>query len=333
MFRAIQIARYLKLMEQAGISRRQLLAGTRIESAQLSSPDYLISLGQYEAVISNIVRLSGDPGIAFTLGRSIKLRDFGLVGYAMISARNLGEATDVWMKYSNSLVGQYTRTSWSAGPEGHELSFFSPTSNSMLDRFETEDSIVRGITIVRELTGMEPSFRDISFSYPEPVHRARYEEVMKCPLRFDAPRTLVRFVAPAFDTPIKTTNEELFSICAEHCSKVMNLLPDAGLLLGRLRSLFLSRPGQLPDLDAAAAALGMSASTLRRKLEADGHSYQSIKDDFRFDLAREYLRSGHMSPKQVAYLLGFNSPSNFSRAFKTWSGATVGQFLQQENER
>jgi AraC-like DNA-binding protein len=38
-----------------------------------------------------------------------------------------------------------------------------------------------------------------------------------------------------------------------------------------------------------------------------------------------------MTPKQVAYLLGFTSPSNFSRAFKGWSGQTVGHFLDNES--
>jgi AraC-like DNA-binding protein len=83
-------------------------------------------------------------------------------------------------------------------------------------------------------------------------------------------------------------------------------------------------------LNAAGLALAMSSSTLRRQLESSGQSYQGIKDEFRFDLAGEYLRSGHMAPKQVAYLLGFTSPSAFSRAFKGWSGQTVGQFLSAD---
>ena len=327
MFRATQIVRYLQAAAEHGIGDRQLLAGTRLDAAEIR-PDSLVSLEQYQTVVRNLLELTGDAGFAFIVGHSFKLSEFGLVGYAMLSARTLREATEVWVKYSNSLVGQYSQTSWRRVAGGHEVSFFSADNTSALHRFETEESIVRGINVVRDLTAAAPVFHSIALSYPEPPHRARYEEVLGCPLQFDAPRTVVRIASPDIDTPVKTTAPELFDICAEHCLKVMNLLPDASLMLTQLRQLFLSRPGRLPDLEEAAAALGVSVSSLRRKLEGGGKSYQAAKDEFRLDLAREYLRSGHMSPKQVAYLLGFTSPSNFSRAFKAWSGETAGQFLR-----
>ena len=111
----------------------------------------------------------------------------------------------------------------------------------------------------------------------------------------------------------------------------MKSIPGDSLLRSRLRSIFLTTPGALPDLSQASTTLGISVTTLRRQLDADGLSYQAIKDEFRYDLAREYLRSGRMSSKKVSYLLGFAAPNAFSRAFKSWSGQTVGEFLKSES--
>lgn len=328
MFRATKIQGYLKAMEQLGISGKQLLAGSGINAGSISSAAGLVSLEQYYAVVANMIRLTDNPGIAFSLGRLSGLGNFGIVGYAMVSANSLREATDVWIKYSCSLVGLPVKTDWYQVVSGHELTFSSLSNVDAIRRFETEEIIVQGINVVRDLTGVEPVFRKVAFAYSAPRHRALYEECLNCPLEFDAEQTVVTMSQPDFDAPVRTTNEEVFNICAEHCTAVMSSLADGGLWRSRLLGLFLATPGRLPTLEAASAALGVSASTLGRQLEEAGQSYQGIKDEFRHDLAREYLRTGHLSPKQVGYLLGFASPSTFSRAFKSWSGQTVGQFLK-----
>ena len=332
MFRATKVAAYSRAVQQLGFEEAALFARTRIDPRQVSSPDYLISEDQYYAVVANMIKLTGNPGIAFSLGKLADLIEYGIVGYAMISANSLHDATDIWIKFSNSLIGAPMRTEWYPAAQGHELSFSSPASIGALQRFEAEEMLVQGINIIKDLSGTQPVFEKISFSYPQPPHRALYDEAFQCPLEFGAARTVARILKPDFNAPIRTKNEEHYSICAAHCSEVMSSLSETGQLRSALRSLFLAAPAKLPTLEEAGTALGMSANTLLRQLSNLGKSYQEIKDEFRFDLARKYLRSGHMTPKQVAYLLGFTSPSNFSRAFKGWSGMTVGQFLNSENE-
>lgn len=329
MFRAIKINGYLKAMKRYGIGARQLLAGTQIDAKLVLNPDYLISLEQYHSVVANMMELTRNPGIAFSLGDSANLQELGIVGYAAISANTLRQALDVWVRYSNSLIGTPIKVEsfYDVAP-GYEIIISSPSRVGALHRFETEEIMVQGMKLVADITGIRPRFGHAAFTYPEPPHRELYEGFCQCPIEFNAPRTVFRVLEPELDAPIQTQNEELFKICAQHCGEVMRALPESGLLRSRLRSLFLAMPGNLPDLDAAGQALGMSASTLRRQLETTGQSYQRIKDEFRFDLAREYLRAGQMAPKQVGYLLGFTSPSAFSRAFKAWSGQTVGEFLQ-----
>ena len=96
--------------------------------------------------------------------------------------------------------------------------------------------------------------------------------------------------------------------------------PDSSQLRDRLRELFLANPSLLPDLKQAAHTLGMSERNLGRKLSSEGLTYQALKDQFRLDLSRQLLVSGNVAQKEVAYLLGFTTPSAFSRAFKSWTG-------------
>jgi len=186
--------------------------------------------------------------------------------------------------------------------------------------------------MVKDITGIKPILGKVSLAYPEPPHRSRYDEFCRCPVEFDAPKTIFRVLHPDLDASVQTRNQEMFSICAEHCREVMRSAPNSNRLREQLREIFLASPGTLPNIKEASVSLGISPITMHRQLAASGKSYQAIKDQFRFDLSREYLLSGHMSSKQVAYFLGFASPSAFARAFKTWSGKTVGQFIAEVSE-
>lgn len=328
MFRATKIATYIEVMRKVGIAPKQLLAGSGIDMRRVRDADCLISLDQYETVVGNMMRLSGRSDIAFELGDAIRVGELGILGYAMLSAKTLQQSMSVWMEYARTILGNRVDiASYRKRSPGYEITLTAPRGLGGLLRFETEEMLVQGVRLIREITGVTPVIGRVSFAYPEPAYSARYREFFGCPVVFDAAATCFRVMAPNLDAPIRTGSDELFDICAQHCQQVMRSIPEAGMLRGRLRNLFLESPGNLPDLREAGAALGMSASSLRAKLSADGQRYQAIKDEFRYDLAREYLRSGHMSTKQIAYLLGFASPSVFCRAFKGWSGRTVGSFV------
>ena len=69
--------------------------------------------------------------------------------------------------------------------------------------------------------------------------------------------------------------------------------------------------------------LCLSTRTLRRKLMAEGKSYQSLLDDCRMDLAsRELTLAKNVSLAQMALKLGYSEHSTFSRAFLRWFGVS-----------
>lgn len=69
--------------------------------------------------------------------------------------------------------------------------------------------------------------------------------------------------------------------------------------------------------------LCLSCRTLRRKLMAEGESYQSLLDDCRMDLAsRELSSAKDVSLAQMALKLGYSEHSTFSRAFLRWFGVS-----------
>ena len=85
-----------------------------------------------------------------------------------------------------------------------------------------------------------------------------------------------------------------------------------------------------PDGEIVADELNLSPRTLQRRLNEQNSSVKKIVDSTRHQLSVSYLGQKHLSVKEVAYSLGFNDPSNFSRAFRRWEGITPKEYRKSE---
>ena len=85
-----------------------------------------------------------------------------------------------------------------------------------------------------------------------------------------------------------------------------------------------------PDREIVASELNLSPRTLQRRLKEQNSSVKRTVDSTRHQLSISYLEQKHLSVKEVAYSLGFNDPSNFSRAFRRWEGITPKEYRKTE---
>ena len=83
--------------------------------------------------------------------------------------------------------------------------------------------------------------------------------------------------------------------------------------------------GHAPDkdwsVDAVARDLGMGASTLRRRLTAEGHSFRVLVRDARLKAARRMLDNG-ASSLEAAEASGYASRSHFARRYRQTFGVS-----------
>jgi len=74
------------------------------------------------------------------------------------------------------------------------------------------------------------------------------------------------------------------------------------------------------SIASIARGLGMSERSLQRRLNETGTTYRELVDSVRADLALRHVQRTDLSLAQVADLLGYNSQTAFSRAFRRWHG-------------
>jgi methylphosphotriester-DNA--protein-cysteine methyltransferase len=74
-----------------------------------------------------------------------------------------------------------------------------------------------------------------------------------------------------------------------------------------------------PALDQRSAS---PTRTLQRRLGEEGVTFQELLADVREGLARHYLTQSTLSLTEIAFLLGYDDPNSFHRAFNRWTGHT-----------
>lgn len=162
----------------------------------------------------------------------------------------------------------------------------------------------------------------VEFSHPAPRHALEYDLLYGAPCSFRAPRTALVFDRAVLDRPVLQDEAELRAFLRRAPGDVLARLDYGSTAAAQVRRLLgQSLPDRMPDPQAVAARLAMSAQTLRRRLAAEGTSFQRIRDQLRRDVAIAALATGTVSIEDISQRLGFSEPSAFHRAFKRWTGS------------
>ncbi len=154
-----------------------------------------------------------------------------------------------------------------------------------------------------------------------------YREALGCPVEFDADHLSMAFDADHAAAPVPGGNPTLAAEADRLAERYLaQVEPDSAA--ARVRALLMkAMPSGRIDQDGIARALNQSTSTLQRRLRDEGTTYLHLLDATRKELALEYLREGRHSLADITFLLGFADQSNFTRAFRRWTGKTPRQFL------
>ncbi|WP_259068594.1 helix-turn-helix transcriptional regulator [Mucilaginibacter sp. X4EP1] len=83
------------------------------------------------------------------------------------------------------------------------------------------------------------------------------------------------------------------------------------------------------SLEEIAANFNISPRTLQRRLKDEEVSFQQLTDNARQYLAVQALKQGGHAIKEIAWMLGYNELSAFSRAFKRWTGISPDAYRFQ----
>jgi len=165
--------------------------------------------------------------------------------------------------------------------------------------------------------------------YPEAVHVSldlpeleAYEAFFGARIRRDAVNR-VTFSAVDAQKPFLTANHAMWAILEPAFNKGMEDLTQDASYRDQVRACLIEMiaSGEYA-MSSVASKLAISSRTLQRRLRQEGTSFQKVLDELREELARHYLFATDYTSAEISFLLGYEEPNSFFRAFRAWTGQT-----------
>ncbi len=138
-------------------------------------------------------------------------------------------------------------------------------------------------------------------------------------VRFSMPRQGLLLERSALDAPRAAADEQLKRIAAHFLENTAPAIDDRVAVRARALVDRMMRVGECTQVDLA-RALGLHERTLQRRFQAEGASFEAIKDEVRREMARDLLAQPNVSLSRVAEMLGYAETSALTRSSHRWFG-------------
>lgn len=155
-----------------------------------------------------------------------------------------------------------------------------------------------------------------------PAAAAAFQDFLGVPVE-PGPTPSLTFSRADADRPFLTANEAMWQTFEPELRRRLADIQDSATVAERVNAALLeSLPSGQTSMEAVAKRLAMSKRTLQRRLNEEGTTFMTQLNATREKLALHYLQRTRYSCTEIAFLLGFEEPSSFFRAFHEWTGAT-----------
>lgn len=325
---------FLRYLESEGHDVKALLALAGMKASQVSDPMARVPLGAGIRLFTSASRETGDCGLTIKFARQGLEGVGGLLGYLAINAPSVRAFLQVLAGYAPIFVSGVAAGYREHGGCG-EIYWISPAG---LDVAMKPGNLFCATAIIRRIRAAAgPSWLPLRVEFEHRAPDVLPEElaIFGSRLRFDQPATRIAVDSNALAMPMPTANPELFEVLLHHAQLVMRSAPpERGGLVENVRSTVALRLHEQDcSLDAVARELRTSARALQRKLDAAGTSFDRIVDETRRAVADRLLRDTDRPLSHVAFDLGYNSQSAFTRAARRWFACSPRAYRQNARQR
>ncbi|MBZ0266734.1 AraC family transcriptional regulator [bacterium] len=304
-----------------------LLCSVGIDPGSPVDPALMVPAAEYYAFLERLTGVDPDPAtIPLRAGAAMRCDDYGAFGLAWKSALDLRGSYARAERYARVLTSVSTYEVERAD-QGAFMHLHREGERRPGLRLSNEATMASIASISRQVCTRAFRPIEVHFRHPAPASIAAHETYFGCPVRFDSDRDALLVSTDTLRAPNRLGDESISRFFETHLEAELSKLQDDASLEHRVRiQVSRSLSEGVPAISEVAGRLGTSARTLQRRLADQGHTYQTLVDEARRQLAGRLLRETDYSLAEIAFMTGFSEQSAFTRAFKRWAGQTPRSF-------
>lgn len=307
------------LLKDIGIVPANVLRRAGLADDLLAQPSVRVSPADYYRLWECIETEAADPQIALRLCEAVRSESFSPPLFAALSSPNLIVAARRIAKFKTLVAPMRLDVAERGDIVTIDFTWLDAPLVPPVSLVVME--LLFCVALARIGTREQISPVEVSTDVlPSP--RAPYEKFIGCRLSLGT-RHRITFTATDARRPFLTSNEPLWSAFEPELRRRLADLEGAVTTAKRVQAALMEGlPSGLFSMEAIAGKLSLSKRTLQRRVAAEGTSYQEILNETRRALARHYLEQSTLPAAEIAFLLGFEEPNSFYRAFRGWTGRT-----------
>lgn len=309
------------------VDKAALLRAVGIDPDAPVDPKVMVSADDYYAYLESIA--AQDPhalDLPLRVGASMRLDEYGAMGLAWRSARDLRASWDRAARFAKVLTSTTTYEVQEVNL-GAWLVLHREGARRLGMRLSNEASIASLLSMSQQVTEEDVRPLEVTLAHPAPETTELHERHFGCPVRFGAEHDAFLVDRATLQRPNRLHDPGISQFFVNHLANELEQLGEEESLEYRVRiDVGQALSDGIPTISDTARRLGMSSRTLQRRLSSTGHTYQQLIDEARRQLAEKLLRQTEYSVQEVAFLTGFSEQSAFTRAFKRWAGQTPRSF-------
>lgn len=315
-------------LQSYGLDATALLRELNLNVNELRSTSARVPEETYDELVFRAVEATGDTAFGLRFADYCHPTSFSALGLALLASETLGDYCERWKRYF-ALIN--TNESVEFGYEGG-LAYLADTripSNAIpaVERAHEDAFIALVVKYIRLMYRPDYVPARVTSIWPAPEHNGDvYRDYFGIEPEFDSARNAIYISKEDLDVPLPAANAALARQNDQVVVDFLAKMNKVDLPSQVNRKIIELLPSGDCSNERIAASLNMSVRALYNKLNKAGTSYQELLDNTRKQLAFQYMLREEMSISEIAYLLGFTDCSNFSRAFRRWSGHSPSDF-------
>lgn len=162
---------------------------------------------------------------------------------------------------------------------------------------------------------------EIRFTHSAPRDRHNHHRILGPHVTYNQDFSGIIAYTTDLDSPNAMSDPQLRTYARQLFEAPRDTL--TGTTLDRVRELIeLLLPTGRCSIDQVARSLGVDRRTIHRHLAAEGETFTSLLNTTRAELAQHMVTSRRHTLTEIAELLAFSSPGNFTRWFRSLHGCT-----------
>jgi AraC-like DNA-binding protein len=268
-----------------------------------------------------------DPCFGFVAGEQLQPAALHGLGFSWLASDTLRDALNRLIRFSR-LISTAANIQLEDTADGALLVLQPPSGIDSFVPAALDAGLAGFLHMCRITAGARINPSQVTLNRPRPECAERVEAFFRCPVYYDASHYSLCFSEQLIDTSLINANSELARI---NDQAVIDYLArfDRDSITMQVRSSIIERLHDgTPNQETIAESMHVSLRSLQRRLNKEETNFKTLLETTRQELALHYIRETHRSLGEITYLLGFSEPSNFTRAFKRWTGKTPAEYRQ-----